>query len=181
MTKQVSNVFFELERFTADDTDYSNIDSRLLANMALEIFLIREFENALLRLSADGCINGPLHTSIGEEACAVGAMAALKCNDKILSTHRAHHHYLAKIFSHYLEANFDVLTDDLPQTIQAEIADLMGEILGLSIGCCGGRGGSMHLRNERIGVTGTNAIVGGGVPLATGVAFASKYTSLSEN
>jgi len=86
--------------------------------MAFEIFLIRKFERALLELWSAGCVHGPLHTSIGYEACAAGTMAALQATDKISST---------------------------------------------------------HLRNATIGVIGTNAIVAGGVPLATGAAFAAKY------
>lgn len=168
-------VDIECKKRLAEDSDYKNIPNNKLTDMAFQIFLIREFEQALLKLSRDGCIHGPVHTSIGEESCAVGAMAALKDTDKIASTHRAHHHYLAKIFNHYLPSEFNIFEDDLPQVISDEARTLMGEIMGLSIGCCGGRGGSMHLRNEKIGVIGTNAIVAGGVPLATGAAFSAKY------
>lgn len=171
------DINFELTKIIVQDSDYKKLSSDKLANMVFEIFLIREFEQTLLKLSSDGCVHGPVHTSIGEESCAVGAMAALRATDKIASTHRAHHHYLAKIFNYYLASDFDVLKDDISPTVQDEIATLMGEIMGLSIGCCGGRGGSMHLRNEKIGVIGTNAIVAGGVPLATGAAFASKYNN----
>ncbi len=143
--------------------------------MAFEIFLIREFENTLLTLSNEGCIHGPVHTSIGQEACAAGAMTALKPSDKIGSTHRAHHHYLAKLISYYTAEGFDITSGTIPEQMIRQITELMGEIMGLSIGCCKGRGGSMHLRNEKIGLIGTNAIVAGGVPLATGAAFASKY------
>ena len=166
---------FDFKRIEIEQADYANADQRVLANMAFEIFLIREFETALLNLSTEGCVNGPVHTSIGEEACAAGAMAALEANDKIASTHRAHHHYLAKAISYYSTDGFDAATQNVPESIAEQIRTLMGEVMGLKIGCCGGRGGSMHLRNAEIGVVGTNAIVGGGVPLATGAAFASKY------
>lgn len=174
-TSKSLKIDFDYKTVTVEQSDYKRTDKQLLGNMAFELFLIREFENALLKLSADRCIHGPVHTSIGHEACAVGAMAALKSTDKIASTHRAHHHYLAKIFNYYLRPDFNVLTDNLSDMIQSEVTTLMGEIMGLSIGCCGGRGGSMHLRNEKVGVVGTNAIVAGGVPLATGAAFAVKY------
>jgi len=165
----------DLTRINSENDDFEKNDPGLLTRMAFELFLIREFEQTLLKLSSDGCVHGPVHTSIGEESCGVGVMAALRATDKIASTHRAHHHYLAKIFNYYLASDFDVLKDDIPPTVQDEIVTLMGEIMGLSIGCCGGRGGSMHLRNKKIGVIGTNAIVAGGVPLATGAAYAAKY------
>ena len=154
----------------------SGVDARGAGLMAFEMFLIREFEQNLLQLAGAGCVHGPVHTSIGEEGCAAGAMAALRASDKIASTHRAHHHYLAKLLSYYHQTEgFDPLAGGVPEVVQEGITTLMGEIMGLSIGCCGGRGGSMHLRNEQVGVIGTNAIVAGGVPLATGAAFAEKY------
>ncbi|MBN1437164.1 MAG: hypothetical protein JW936_08815 [Sedimentisphaerales bacterium] len=160
--------------------DCGDIENKQLAFMAFEIFLIREFEQNLLKLAGDGCVHGPVHTSIGEEACAAGAMAALQGTDKIASTHRAHHHYLAKLLSYYQHSEGFDPQGDIPAVIQEEINTLMGEIMGLKIGCCGGRGGSMHLRHEKIGVIGTNAIVAGGVPLATGAAFAAKYRKSSD-
>jgi 2-oxoisovalerate dehydrogenase E1 component len=167
-----------LQKIEADKSSYASLDIVTLANMALSVFLIREFETTLLKLSADGCIHGPVHTSIGEEACAAGTMMVLRQKDKIVSTHRAHHHYLAKIISYYASASgFDVFQHSMPTVVQEDITTLLKEIMGLASGCCGGRGGSMHLRNAKIGVIGTNAIVAGGVPLAAGAAFASKYTS----
>ncbi len=168
---------FDYKKIEVEESDYKNANSHSLANMAFEIFLIREFENMLLKLSSDGSVHGPVHTSIGHEACAAGAMAALSASDKIASTHRAHHHYLAKIFNYYLADSFDILKEEISDVIQNEVTELMGEVMGLKIGCCGGRGGSMHLRNPQIGVVGTNAIVAGGVPLATGAAFASKHNN----
>lgn len=165
----------DYQKVTIERGDYENTDPVLLANIAFEIFLIREFEKMLLKLSEDGCIHGPVHTSIGQEASAVGAMAVLNPSDKIASTHRGHHHYLAKLFSSILPQEFNILADSVPERLINEIPRLLGEVMGLSIGCCQGRGGSMHLRNEKIGFLGSNAIVAGGVPLATGAAFASKY------
>ena len=178
MTTTNSDYSPETQRI--DHSDYKEFASELLANIAFQIFLIREFEETLLRLSVDNCVHGPVHTSIGQEACAAGAMAALRPSDKLASTHRAHHHYLSKVINYYSAESFNILDGDIPDVIQQEITTLMGEIMGLSIGCCGGRGGSMHLRNEKIGVIGTNAIVSGGVPLATGAAFAEKYQSTGD-
>lgn len=163
------------QKVTIGRGDYEKTDPLLLANIAFEIFLIREFEKILLKLSDDGCIHGPVHTSIGQEASAVGAMAVLNQSDKIASTHRGHHHYLAKLFSSIFPPGFNALNDPVPGGLISEITILLGEVMGLSIGCCQGRGGSMHLRNKKIGFLGSNAIVAGGVPLATGAAFASKY------
>ena len=163
----------DLKKLEVDDSDMASIDKRTLGNLAFQIFLVRQFEEMLLKLASDGCIHGPVHTSIGHEACAAGVMSVLDVNDKIASTHRAHHHYLTKAISYYQEG-FDVFAG-VSENIQHEVTTLMGEVMGLSIGCCGGRGGSMHLRNTKIGVVGTNAIVAGGVPLGTGEAFASKY------
>ncbi len=163
------------KRVTIQGKDYENMDISLLANMAFQIFLIRKFEKMLLKLSEDGCVYGPVHTSIGHEACAVGAMALLNPLDKIASTHRGHHHYLAKLFSSTLPSGFNILKDNVPEEVIKEIPRLFGEVMGLSVGCCQGRGGSMHLRNGKIGFLGSNAIVAGGVPLATGAAFASRF------
>ncbi|MBN2210805.1 MAG: hypothetical protein JW709_05350 [Sedimentisphaerales bacterium] len=171
---------FNLDKIFADDADYQQLSPKILANIAFELFLIREFEQTLLKLFAEGCVHGPVHTSIGHEACAAGVMSTLLASDKITSTHRAHHHYLSKTVDYFAAQGFNVLTDDVTKLLQSEITTLMGEIMGLAIGCCGGRGGSMHLRNEKIGVIGTNAIVAGGIPLATGAAFAAKYNKSND-
>ena len=173
------NVGFDYKKIEIEKSDYKNTDSSLLANMAFQIFLIREFENTLLKLSGAGCVHGPVHTSIGEEACAAGAMAALKTTDQIASTHRAHHHYLSKVINYFSSEGFNAITQDVPAKINEQVKTLLGEVMGLSIGCCGGRGGSMHLRNAEIGVFGTDAIVAGGVPMATGAAFAAKFNKNS--
>ena len=176
-----SGVGLGTEVIELQEEAYGTADPTLLVNMAFQVFLIQRFEQVLLELADDGCIHGPVHTSIGEEACAIGAMAALDSCDKIVSTHRAHHHYLAKLIRyHIVEEGFDARAHEVSHSLQEGITTLMGEIMGLAIGCCGGRGGSMHLRNPKIGVLGSDAIVAGGVPLATGVAFAAKYRNSGE-
>ena len=152
-----------------------HVDKLSLTNMVFQIFLIREFEQILLKLWTDGCVNGPVHTGIGHEACAVGAITVLNPTDVIGSTHRAHHHYISKVINYYSSKGFDALAGKFPDSAQKEITSLMGEVMGLKNGCCGGRGGSMHLRNDNFGVLGTNAIVAGGVPATTGAAFAAMY------
>jgi TPP-dependent pyruvate/acetoin dehydrogenase alpha subunit len=112
--------------------------------------LCRRFEETVHDQFGDGQVPGPLHLSIGQEAAAVGGCWPLRRTDAILSTHRGHHHCLAKGAS--------------PQR-------LMAELLGRSTGYSRGRGGSMHVAIPEIGLLGTNGIVGGGIPIATGAAF----------
>jgi TPP-dependent pyruvate/acetoin dehydrogenase alpha subunit len=112
--------------------------------------LCRRFEETMHDQFGDGEVPGPLHLSIGQEAVAVGGCATLRQTDAVLSTHRGHHHCLAK---------------------GASPARLMAELLGRTTGYSRGRGGSMHVAVPRIGLLGTNGIVGGGLPIATGAAF----------
>ena len=72
------------------------IEASLLRRILFEIFVIREFEIRLLELKDRGLAHGPVHSSIGQEGAAVGAMMALDRGDVIGSTHRGHHHFLAK-------------------------------------------------------------------------------------
>ena len=136
--------------------------------------LIRAFEEKLLLLKDENLINGPVHTSVGQEAVAVGSAMAVQREDKFCGTHRAHHQYLAKALSACTPKRYNPLRDGLTDEMKAHVLTLLKEIMGLAEGCSGGRGGSMHLYNAEIGMAGTNAIVGGGVPLATGVAWADK-------
>ncbi len=97
-----------------------------------------------------GNVPGPLHLSIGQEAVAVGACSQLRLADVITSTHRGHHHCIAK---------------------GADVSRMMAELLGRADGYSHGRGGSMHLVDTSVGLLGTNGIVGGGIPIATGAAL----------
>lgn len=139
--------------------------------MAQTLFLVRKFEEMLLDMKGKDLINGPVHTSVGQEAVAVGTAFALRKADKIAGTHRAHHHYLAKGVTTALTDGSDPLSG-LGPDIHDSVRILLAEVMGLRAGCCGGRGGSMHLYNPAAGVAGTNAIVGGGIPMATGGAWA---------
>jgi len=112
--------------------------------------LSRRFEETMHDQFGDGAVPGPLHLSIGQEAVAVGGCASLRQSDAVLSTHRGHHHCLAK---------------------GASPARLMAELLGRTTGYSRGRGGSMHVAVPEIGLLGTNGIVGGGLPIATGAAY----------
>ncbi len=160
----------------ATDVDWTTEDRRGLALLYLQLAVIRRFERWLL--DHETLVHGPLHASIGQEAVAVGAIAGLRSGDKITSTHRAHHHVLAKALSHYTPDAFDPLRDgELPPTMLTCVRRTLAEILGLASGWQGGRGGSMHLYDRESGNAGTTAIVGGGIPIAAGAAFAEKFRS----
>jgi len=112
--------------------------------------LSRRFEETVHEQFEAGLVPGPLHLSIGQEAVAVGACSELRPSDAVVSTHRGHHHCLAK---------------------GASPDRLMAELLGRRSGYSHGRGGSMHVAVPEIGLIGTNGIVGGGLPIATGAAY----------
>ena len=95
----------------------------------------------------------PVHLCIGQEAIAVGVCGALRRDDNISSNHRSHGHYLAK-------------GGDLPR--------LVAELYCKATGCSGGRGGSMHLVDTSVGHLGSSSIVGGGIPIATGLGLAAQ-------
>ena len=156
------------------DGDRKSVPLAELAWMFQQMALIRAFEEKLLALKADNLINGPVHTSVGQEAVAVGAAMAVRRQDKFCGTHRAHHHYLAKALSACAPAGHNPLRDGLTDGMRTHVLTLLKEVMGLAGGCSGGRGGSMHLFDSEIGFAGSNAIVGGGVPPATGVAWADR-------
>jgi len=112
--------------------------------------LIRRFEEALDGLFGSGAISGTSHLCIGQEACAVGATAALRPDDLVTSNHRGHGHFLAK---------------------GADPARVMAELFGKAAGYSGGRGGSQHMACFELGFLGSNGITGGMTPIATGAAL----------
>ena len=161
-------------RLSADDTDWRDEDPQVLAYLLEQLLLIRRFEERILDLFKAGCVHGPAHASIGQEGGAVGAMSTLTDADKINATHRAHHQFLAKFLNHAAPSDYDPREDEWPEPMQEVVHRSMAEIMGLSPGYCGGRGGSMHMRWDEAGVLGTNAIVGGNPPQAVGYALAEK-------
>jgi acetoin:2,6-dichlorophenolindophenol oxidoreductase subunit alpha len=114
---------------------------------------IRKFEEEGSRLFMAGKIPGAFHASIGQEAAIVGACLALRVSDSMTGTHRSHGHPIGK---------------------GAGLDRLMAELMGKQTGICKGRGGSMHLADKSVGIIGESAIVGGGIPLATGCGLAAK-------
>ena len=161
-------------RLAADEDDWRDEDPQVLAYLLEQLLLIRRFEERILALFKAGCVHGPAHASIGQEGGAVGAMSTLTDADKINATHRAHHQFLAKFLNHVAPADYDPRADEWPEAMQEVVHRSMAEIMGLSPGYCGGRGGSMHMRWDEAGVLGTNAIVGGNPPQAVGYALAEK-------
>jgi pyruvate dehydrogenase E1 component alpha subunit len=119
-----------------------------------EMMRIRRFEEECARLYSASKIRGFLHLYIGEEAVAAGVMPSLRPEDAVVATYREHGHALARGVS--------------PGAV-------MAEMYGKLEGCSRGRGGSMHLFDARTRFFGGNAIVGGGLPLAVGLALADKY------
>jgi len=119
-----------------------------LRHMLGTMYHIRAFEEKVDELFMKGEVHGTTHLSIGEEATPVGALAALRSDDYITSTHRGHGHCIAK---------------------GADLSLMMAELLGKETGYCRGRGGSMHIADVKTGNLGANGVVGGGIPIATGV------------
>lgn len=114
---------------------------------------IRRFEEACAELYSASKIRGFVHLYVGEEAVATGVIAALRPDDVVVSTYREHGHALAR---------------------GVPMDQVMAEMFGKQTGCSRGRGGSMHLFDKAHGLLGGNAIVGAGIPLATGLALADK-------
>lgn len=130
-----------------------DIDITLAREFYRQMLLIRRFEEKCVELYSNEKIRGFLHLYIGEEAIAVGVMHALTPEDAVLATYREHGQALARGVS---------------------AKSIMAEMYGKAEGCSGGRGGSMHLFDAETRFYGGSAIVGGGLPLAVGMALADK-------
>lgn len=159
---------------SATSSDWDDVGADELRKMLVHMHLIRAFEEEILALDREGLTHGPMHSSVGQEGAVVAAMSLLNSGDAINGPHRGHHLFLAKCLNHVDTSGFDPCSDSTPDAVSELIYRTMAEIMGLTPGFCKGRGGSMHLRWEQAGVIGTNAIVGGGVPLANGAAWSKK-------
>lgn len=115
---------------------------------------IRRFEQRASQLFANAELPGFIHLSIGQEAVATGAIAALRSDDLITATHRGHGQIIAK---------------------GGELAPMFAELMGREGGYCRGKGGSMHIFRRELGVLGANGILGASQPIAAGAALASQY------
>ncbi len=128
-------------------------DDKTRQSLYREMLRIRLVEEAIAERYGEQEMRCPVHLSDGQEGIAVGACLALRPEDKIVSTHRSHGHYLAK---------------------QGSLKAMLCEIYGRAPGCVGGRGGSMHLLDDEAGVLACLPIVGTSVPLGVGAAYAAK-------
>ena len=130
--------------------------SIFMKNKLFESMLrIRLVEESIANKYSEQKMRCPTHLSIGQEAIAVGVCANLTSQDQVLSTHRAHAHYLAK---------------------GGCLNSMMAEIYGKASGCSKGMGGSMHLIDTSVGFMGSTAIVGNTIPVAVGLALEKKLT-----
>jgi len=124
-----------------------------LLDLQQAMLRIRLVEEAIARRYSEEKMRCPVHLSIGQEAIAVGVCANLTNEDLVLSTHRAHAHFLAK---------------------GGDLRSMIAEIYGKVTGCSKGMGGSMHLIDKPVGFMGSTAIVGNTIPVAAGLALAFK-------
>lgn len=177
MIKNEISYRFNGYKWESEKIDIISIDKKILARILFDVYVINEFEMAVLKLKNDDCVWGPVHTSIGQEAIAAASVAALRISDKFFGTHRSHHQFLSKVLQYYVPGTWNPVSDKLPEEAETVIRRTLAEIMGLADGYCGGRGGSMHLRDKAAGFFGSNAIVAGGMPLATGAAFAEKQNN----
>lgn len=132
----------------------ADLDRDTLVNIYHQMLLVRRFEEKSAEIYSAGKIGGFCHLYIGQEAVAIGAISTIRKDDYVLTSYREHAHALAK-----------GMTPD----------SLMAELYGKATGCSKGKGGSMHMFSKEVNFLGGHAIVAGQIPLATGVAFASKY------
>jgi acetoin:2,6-dichlorophenolindophenol oxidoreductase subunit alpha len=131
-----------------------DVDADTVLDLHRRMVRIRLFEEHAGKLAESGTMPGFLHLYVGQEAVAAGVMSVLRDEDQITSTHRGHGHAVAK---------------------GAEFRPMFAELYGRTTGYCMGRGGSMHINDLSRGMLGANGIVGAGIPIAVGAAFASKY------
>jgi len=129
------------------------VTDQMLMESWRAMLLIRRFEEAVADVFAEGKIVGTAHFCIGQEASAVGTVAALRPDDMVTSNHRGHGHFLAK---------------------GADPGRLMAELFGKATGYAGGRGGSQHVADFSIGFLGSHGITAGMIPVATGAALSQK-------
>ncbi|MGO8791266.1 MAG: pyruvate dehydrogenase complex E1 component subunit beta [Terriglobia bacterium] len=170
------------------------IDRATATGLLEDMLMIRELEEMIVTVRSGAYeplagfnYRGPTHVSIGQEGASVGACSALILKDHITSTHRGHGDSLARGCCALREMPDELLQKRVPNLRAANHAELLeaaleehvyrtiAELFGKEDGYCRGRGGSMHIADFTVGHLGANAIVGGGVPIATGAAMALRY------
>jgi TPP-dependent pyruvate/acetoin dehydrogenase alpha subunit len=134
-------------------------DAAQLRQMYRDMLRIRLVEEEIAERYGQEKMRCPVHLSIGQEAVSVGVSRVLRAEDQIVSTHRCHAHYLAK---------------------GGSLLAMLGELMGKEIGCCGGRGGSMHLFDPAAGVLLSLPIVAASIPVGVGAALAMQQRGKSD-
>jgi pyruvate dehydrogenase E1 component alpha subunit len=138
-----------LKSLLEKDSALNDLRVQMFANLQLirsiELLISEKYEEQIFRC--------PVHLSIGQEAIAVGVSMHLTVNDKVVSTHRSHAHYIAK---------------------GGDVFRMLSELIGSPLGCCKGRGGSMHIFDNSVGFMASVPIVGSSLPIAIGLALAEK-------
>jgi pyruvate dehydrogenase E1 component alpha subunit len=142
------------QRQQEQQKNIEGVERETLLHMLYQMILIRRFEEKAAEAYTLGKIGGFCHLYIGQEAVAVGAISALRPDDYVMTSYRDHGHALA---------------------LGIPADEVMAELFGRIGGCSKGKGGSMHLFDADKHFLGGHGIVGGQIPLATGVAFATKY------
>jgi len=133
--------------------DFAGLSKDQLLDLYRQMSLLRTFEIEAQKAYKRGEMPGFIHLYVGQEATGVGICSQLRREDWITSTHRGHGHAVAK---------------------GVPAREVMAELYGRADGCCGGRGGTMHLYQPKVGLFGTNGFVGGGIPSAVGVGMSAK-------
>jgi pyruvate dehydrogenase E1 component alpha subunit len=135
------------------------LDAAELRQVYRDMLRIRLVEEEIAARYAQETMRCPVHLSIGQEAVSVGVSRGLRPDDQVVSTHRCHAHYLAK---------------------GGDLLAMLGELMGKEVGCCGGRGGSMHLFDSRAGVLLSLPIVAASIPVGVGAALAMRQRGRSD-
>ncbi|MBN2301826.1 MAG: dehydrogenase E1 component subunit alpha/beta [Lentisphaerae bacterium] len=185
---------YQCKKTVKSELATKNLTKQQAFDILEDMLTIREFEEMIIKLRSgayDPCSHfdyrGPTHVSIGQEAASVGACVGIAADDYITSTHRGHGDSVAKGCAAIRAMTVEQLKKRVPGSTNTDKKKLMDEALddhvyrtiaelfGKEDGYCKGRGGGMHIADFTVGHLGANAIVGGGVPIATGAAMAERY------
>lgn len=164
--------FAGVSHLRGEAADYRRIGRAALVRVLFDMHLVRAFEQQLLYCVGRDEVPGPVHTSIGQESVPATVLRHLGPRDSVVGSHRAHHHFLVRTLAHTVAAAWDPLTERIPYAASMLLTRAFCEMLGRADGGNQGIGGSMHLRDAVVGFQGSSAIVGGGLPIAAGLAFA---------
>ncbi len=184
---------YAYDKALVDEFKAKKITKAEAAELYESMLVIREFEEMILKcrtgayeVISDYEYRGPTHLSIGQEATASGVCSLLSIDDLITSTHRGHGDSIAKGFHAIRRMNEEQLRARCPEfaalageelreaVMEDHVFRTIAELFGKEDGYGKGRGGGMHIADFRVGHLGANAIVGGGIPIATGAAMACR-------